>query len=76
MHYVVFVELLDGSGRIDLADTDDNQAAADLVYGLTVAASGKGFNVGIAISPTSGEPEEARRPNATQRPPVHQRHTK
>jgi hypothetical protein len=51
MRYQVFIEQADGSGRIDLADTQDPQSAADLVYGLTLAGSGKGFLVGISILP-------------------------
>lgn len=75
MRYQVFVELLDGTGRIDLADTSDPQSAADLVYGLTVAGSGKGFNIGIAITPgDQTTPEGAQRQGQQQqqqnRPPA------
>jgi len=66
MHARVFVEQIDGTGRIDLTDGDNTDAAADMVYGLTAGASGKGFLVGIELTPSTEPPAGAAAPQRQQ----------
>lgn len=67
MHCQVYVANLDGSGEIDLSDGDDTEAAANLVYGLVSAASGKGFVAGIRLTPSAGGEGGTAAPSAAQR---------
>lgn len=47
--YSVWIEKLDGSGRIDLSVGTDAQAAADLVGALVAASMGVSFALGVSI---------------------------
>lgn len=54
MRYTVFVEMTPGSARIVLTETDDGEAAAQLVSTIVSAAQGVEFSVGVTLG--AGEP--------------------
>lgn len=52
----VYVEKSDGSGRIDLTRTADQETAADLVAALVRAIAGQSLHVGVDIRDSGNEP--------------------